>query len=202
MDTGAALMGPLRAAWAGAGRPLAGMPVNGDAAWTWSQGPRLQVAVMDGLGHGQDAAAASQEACRCLDARGGQGLAILLRALHEALRRTRGAALSLADADLGAGLLRWCGIGNVQGCLAGSQGRTRLLNLGGIVGLNLPSNLLIRELPLAPGDLLLFCTDGVEEAFLREAPLDADPAILAPLALERYARAGDDALLWVGRFDA
>lgn len=100
MDTGAALRGPLRAAWAGAGRPLAGMPVNGDAAWTWSRGPRLQVAVMDGLGHGHDAAAASREACRCLDARGGQGLAVLLRSLHEALRRTRGAALSLADADL------------------------------------------------------------------------------------------------------
>jgi hypothetical protein len=202
MDPGAALIGPLRADWAEAGRPLAGMPVNGDASWTWLQGPRLQAAVMDGLGHGREAAQASREACRSLDAHRGQGLTAQLAALHEALRRTRGIALALLEADLEAGRLRWCGVGNVQGCLAGPQSRARLLSSSGIVGQNLPSALLIRELPLAPGELLLLCTDGVDEAFLREAPLEADPAALAPMALARYARAGDDALLWVGRIHA
>jgi hypothetical protein len=202
MDARPDLSPVLSLDWTVVERPLAGMPCNGDAAWTRVDGTRAQVAVMDGLGHGPDAAEASSTACAALERAWEQPLESKLVLMHQALRRTRGAAVALVDADLSAGVLRWCGVGNVEGLLLGPAGNERLISVPGIVGLSLPTSVRARDLVLAPDSLLLLATDGLAEGFAREAERSAAPAALAPLLLLHHARATDDALLWAGRFHA
>lgn len=201
MDPGGAVKG-LRLAlhWAWAGRPLPGMPVSGDALWVARDGQRFEAAVMDGLGHGREAAEASAAACATLESIAGATLADKVDALHRDLRRSRGVALALLEVDLAARSLAWCGIGNILGLLVGDGRDERLLSSNGIVGLGLPSQIRIKSHELRPGDRLLLATDGLREDLARgrDAWPPGEPGALAEDLLARHARRDDDALVWVG----
>src|SRR5206468_4024731 len=54
------------------------------------------LATMDGLGHGEEAAAAANRAVRFLQAADSESLISLLKRCHERLRSTRGVVISLA----------------------------------------------------------------------------------------------------------
>ena len=72
------------------------------------------ILVADGLGHGLEAQAASLEAVRMLHSNPNLGPAELLERTHQALRSTRGAAVSVARIDLERGVLTFAGVGNVS----------------------------------------------------------------------------------------
>lgn len=188
--------------WGQAARPLGGREPNGDAAWTWTAPGRLQVGVIDGLGHGREAALASQRACDTLAALAGAPLGQLLQALHRALDRTRGAALALGEADLNEGLWTWCGVGNIGGVLIPPHGpHERLSCQSGIVGSNHLPPPRLRSLPLHPGSVVILHSDGLPEIFNLSLPALLPPAALAARLLEAGARGDDDALVWAGRAD-
>ncbi len=85
---------------------------------------------------------------------------------HFALRRTRGAALALGEADLREGLWTWCGVGNIGGILVPQNGaHERLLCQSGIVGSNQLPAPRLRCLPLKPGSLVILHSDGIPELF-------------------------------------
>jgi len=70
--------------------------------WGWRQrNGRLCMFIADGLGHGEDAAVASNRAGDVLDQNPGLSLENLLGEMHRALRKTRGAAVSIATLDAG-----------------------------------------------------------------------------------------------------
>src|SRR4051794_18488755 len=119
---------------AGAGRPYPGESVNGDA-WQvdWSNGI-CRIAVIDGLGHGPDAALAAQAALDTLAAAPGLSPEQGLRVCHQALRKTRGAALSLAQINLTTGHITYAGIGNVEARICQGHNEQRLIAYRGIVG--------------------------------------------------------------------
>ena len=73
------------------------------------------VAVVDGLGHGPEAASAAKTAIAELEAAAGADLGAQLRRCHERLRDTRGAVVSLAL--FAPTSLTWLGVGNVDGVL-------------------------------------------------------------------------------------
>src|SRR5262249_15768002 len=91
--------GPRRAGPRGGG----GVEVGGDAWAVTSEGGRALLLVADGLGHGPLAAEASRAAARVFRENPGLGPAGVLQAAHQALRGTRGAAVAVAELDLGAG---------------------------------------------------------------------------------------------------
>jgi negative regulator of sigma-B (phosphoserine phosphatase) len=193
----------MRLEWAEASRPFPGESETGDAAWVFVDEAGASVAVIDGLGHGHEASVAAREAKRAL-----AGLPIAdpesqLRACHEALKRTRGAALSLARVDFGSGRLRWTGVGNVDGLLLRSQPgparKERLLVKSGIVGYSLPA-LRCGELDFGPGDCLIFSTDGIRGEFSDSFDIRMGPAAAAAATLRGFARDADDALVFVGLF--
>jgi negative regulator of sigma-B (phosphoserine phosphatase) len=183
--------------WGQASRPQAGQTQIGDAAWTWAEPGRLHLAVIDGLGHGHEAAVAAEAACGALDRVRAAPLEAKLESLHLALRPTRGAALALAMADFGLGVWRWCGVGNISGVLLSPTRRERLLCKAGIVGLSMPAPL-IRELPLPPDTVAVLCTDGGGESFSQEVDMGLAPKALATRLLLRHAKGTDDALVWAG----
>src|SRR5438874_9809995 len=55
-------------------------------------------------------------------------------------------------------------------------------------------------LPIAPGDTLIFATDGIREGFAEGLPPEAAPQQLADQILARHGKGTDDALVLVARY--
>src|SRR5438034_4813270 len=99
------------------------------------------VAVMDGLGHGEEAAAATKVAVATLESHAHEPLVSLVQRCHRELKDTRGVAMSLASFNSRENVMAWIGVGNVEGLLicgppgamgrrAGDRSRERLLERG------------------------------------------------------------------------
>ena len=183
---------------------LPGQDECGDDHVVRNSGRAILFAVVDGVGHGSEAAAAAKLAVSTLAKCPQESLDSLVYACHEQLRPTRGAALSLASIGFASGRMTWLGIGNVQGILlrAASTGRSHqqaLLLRPGIVGVQLPA-LQRTVLPFAPGDMLVFATDGIRGSFAENLSALESPQKAADRILRQYCSGSDDALVFVARF--
>jgi serine phosphatase RsbU (regulator of sigma subunit) len=182
-----------------AGRPHPDEVVNGDAyAVHWS-GDRCRIAVIDGLGHGIDAARASGRAIETLAAHPDLDPVESLRRCHAALAGTRGAAMSVARFDLARRELAYAGVGNVEGHLWQDGRQEHLIAYRGIVGSAMRT---VRPFTVALGAewAFLLHSDGISaraDLLAAGLPEIRDPEALARAILERYARQHDDALALV-----
>lgn len=190
--------------WAVMQRPLPGQRVCGDHYVVAPIADGLLLAVIDGLGHGPDAALAAQVAADSLAGTPEAGPAELIRSCHEALRGTRGAVLTLAVYRPRQAVLEWVGVGNVDCIFWHRPGhpdasRESVVPRGGVVGYELP-RLHVSTTAVAPGDICCLVSDGIVSAFAEKTPAYLDPLRLAEYILGRYARASDDALVLTARF--
>lgn len=188
-----------------AGRALRGQPVSGDAGLVQAFQSGALIAVIDGLGHGEEAAAASRTAVAILEeADADAPVTTLLERCHKAMLRTRGGAMALATLDAGDNAMAWSGIGNVDAVLLRRPGGAlradmALLNRGGVVGYRMPAPRM-DVVPIAPGDLVVFATDGISSRFAESVDRAAPPHEIAATVLERYGKSTDDALVLVARW--
>jgi serine phosphatase RsbU (regulator of sigma subunit) len=178
--------------------------VSGDALVVAAFPGGALVAVLDGLGHGLEAALASREAARVLEEHPGDPVTVLLERCHEALRRTRGAVMTLASFDARASAMTWTGVGNVDAVLlradrGAERPREALTTRGGVLGYQLPP-LRAWSLPVSPGDTLVLATDGIRTGFVAGLEPQGSPLEVARSILARYARGTDDALVAVARY--
>jgi len=162
--------------------------------------------VIDGLGHGDDAADASAIAERVIRRHADDPPAMLLSRCHEALRKSRGVVLTAAWFDLESLQLSWAGVGNVEARLVrGAAGygdrHDSALVLGGVVGYNLPAIRPART-DLRVGDAVAFATDGIEADYSASLTPGLPAQRLAERILERHSRGNDDALAAVVRYFA
>jgi len=190
--------------WGVATLTLAGERESGDLHLVKPIGTGVLVSVVDGLGHGVDAAAAARAAVAALNRHAQESVLLLLQRCHEALAGTRGVVVSVALFDRTDGSMTWLGVGNVEGVLlyadgGGRRGRERLVTRGGIVGSELPP-LRAEVLAVAPGDTLILATDGVHSGFADDLTVDAPPQQLADQILTRCGKSTDDALVLVARY--
>lgn len=191
--------------WAVAALALPGETESGDLHYVRQQGDEVLLGVVDGLGHGPEAAHAARLAIEALGSYSGRDLDSCFARCHRALARTRGVVMSLASIDVADRRLSWAAIGNIDGVLlradAGNRpGSESLLMLGGVVGHQLPK-LRPTELALDPGDVLVLATDGIGSGFRAELSTVDDPKQLADRVLSRHGKESDDALVLVARFD-
>lgn len=157
------------------------------------------VAVVDGLGHGPEAARAAKLALAVLEGADTDELGVLLTRCHDMLRDTRGVVLSLAA--FAPRRCTWLGVGNVDGILlrSGSAKPEHLLVRGGVVGRRLPS-LEVSRLTLSRGDTLFLATDGIAPEFAEHPDITfASPPTAERILLE-YGKSTDDALVMVARY--
>jgi phosphoserine phosphatase RsbX len=162
------------------------------------------VAVIDGLGHGDAAADAAEAAAEILEAHADEPPQRLLERCHDALRRTRGAVMTLAWFDLEAATMEWTGVGNVEARLlragAGPNGRfDSPVVLGGVVGFNLPQ-VRLGTVELEPGDTVVLATDGVAADYSVSLEPGIAAQVLAERVLERHGKGTDDALAALVRY--
>lgn len=129
------------------------------------QGPdTCFVALVDALGHGPPAAETAAPAEEYLKSNSALELADLMNGLHERLKGTRGAVAFLARLDLATGELRHCGVGNISAKIFGPDEPVRLSSRDGIVGYMMSAPRVASH-TLAPGDILMLCSDGVRDHF-------------------------------------
>jgi phosphoserine phosphatase RsbX len=163
------------------------------------------VAVIDGIGHGSEAAAAARAAAAVLCQHADEPLIPLMRRCHEELRRTRGVVLSMASFDLPSNTMVWLGVGNVEGALFRADRRANptrdsLVLRGGVVGYQIPP-LRTSEHRVEAGDVLVFATDGVRSEFTEYSPLGRDMQEVADTMLVRYGKETDDAMVLAARYE-
>jgi len=190
--------------WGAAALPLEGGPESGDLYVVRPFDHGALVAVVDGLGHGSEAALAAKTAVATLEDYAHEPVISLLRRCHERLMRTRGVVMSLASLDAESNTLTWLGVGNVEAVLlradaAANPAREDVLLRGGVVGYQLPT-LRASILPVTRGDVLIFATDGIRSGFVEDVILSDPPQKIAEQILARRARGTDDALVLVARY--
>ncbi len=164
----------------------------------------ILVAVLDGVGHGEEAAHAATRACGILESHAEEPVISLVRQCHEGLRATRGVAMSIASLNVVHELMTWVGVGNVQGILlrpglTSTPQEESLLLRSGVVGVQLPP-LQAAVLPLSAGDTLIFATDGIREDFPRALARNQVPQKAAEMILAQHGKATDDALVVIARY--
>jgi len=185
-------------------RALAGEVRSGDRAVLVAFGDGALAAAIDGLGHGGEAADASEAAAAVLARHPDEEPAVLLEECHRALSRTRGAVMTLAWFDLVAGRLSWTGVGNVEGRLvhpgAGPTAPTEgALTKGGVVGYNLPT-IRVTSAELQHGDVMVLATDGIDSRFAQAISKGIPAQDIADRILAEHGKHADDALVVVIRY--
>jgi anti-sigma regulatory factor (Ser/Thr protein kinase) len=181
--------------------PMNGEDESGDG---WAASCDLDGATLlgvDGLGHGPEAAKAARAAIHALERRPSAAPSEVLHAAHEALRITRGAALSVARIDYSGNDVRFAGIGNVSCVVHDGAARRALVSHNGIVGANMRK---VQEFAAdcPPGALVILHSDGVHTQWdLADYPglYMRAPALVAGILMRDFIRGRDDALVLVGR---
>lgn len=191
--------------WAAEARPRPGESICGDRLIAVDvDGTGALFGVLDGLGHGADAAEAAKCGVDVLRSQRAEPLDVLVQRCHRALSGTRGVAMTLARIDFQTDILSWIGIGNVTADLvakhpAGVELRSSARLAGGIVGYRIPEVLPSQEVPIRPGDLLLIVSDGIVEDHLDDIDFSATSLVIARQILHSHAKDNDDALVLAAR---
>lgn len=190
--------------WAVAARCRPGEVTTGDLAVVDVRRDATLVAGIDGLGHGREASQAARRAAEAIRHRPGDDLVTLTWRCHQALRGTRGAALSLACLSCVNDELTWLGIGNVEGRLisgAGSAGslRASLVLASGVPGHELP-RVRPETVPVRAGDIVIIATDGVLPTFADALDISGSAEEISERVLANHWKRPDDALVVTVRY--
>jgi anti-sigma regulatory factor (Ser/Thr protein kinase) len=178
-----------------------GEDVCGDAWSTERSGDVVSLIVADGLGHGQHAARASNEALEVFHRHAAHGLPTLLDYVHGGLRATRGAAVAIARYAAGSGRLEFGGIGNIAGAIVSPTNVKRLVSMPGTAGHN-ARKIQTFDYPFTSDDLLILHSDGLGTSWsLDRYPglASMHPTLIAGVLCRDFWRQRDDVTVVVAR---
>ncbi len=162
------------------------------------------VAGIDGLGHGAEAARAARRAAEVVRESSSDDLVLLVQRCHDALKGTRGAAISLAFVSPSTSEMTWLGVGSVEGrVLSADPAVTRpkgsLALERGVPGHELPA-MRTATLAVVPGDVLVLATDGIEARFGDSPDISGSTQTISERILADHWKRPDDALVVVVRY--
>ncbi len=198
--TGKFSEGPLRLPVGAVSVAKPGESICGDNWAVRLRSGRISVLVVDGLGHGRGAAEASEEAVECF-LQSNDPPESVFSGMHSALRKTRGAAVAIAEFEGADPQVSFCGVGNIVGALVSGKTRLGMVSAHGIVGVELPRLRCFgyswKEYPI-----LILHSDGVSSRWqLEDYPGIArqDPSLIAGLLYRDFRRGRDDVTIVVVR---
>ena len=185
-----------------AGAPHAGEERSGDLAVFVPTAAGALIGLIDGLGHGPEAADAAERCADVVRQHAEAEAQDLLQACHEALVQTRGVVMTVAWFDLEQAQLSWAGVGNVDARLVRQGPELRedvALVFGGVLGYRMP-NVRTASMPLERGDLLVMITDGIDSAISPGLAGGGAAQTMADRIFAMHGRGSDDALVVVVRY--
>ena len=184
---------------AGLVSPIAGETASGDnLAWEIN-GDRCIVMMADGLGHGIQAAQAADEAVRVFRAHSSESPASLISRVHDALKKTRGAAGAIAEVRTLAGTLTYAGVGNISGSILSNTLSRSLVSHNGTLG-HVMARVQEFKVEWPKDGVLVMHSDGLQSRWdLARYPglLARQPGLIAGVLLRDFRRERDDASVLV-----
>jgi len=180
---------------AGLAVPYPGERFCGDG-WTFHQTrERMMALLVDGLGHGIDAADAAQEAIATFHERAELGPADILSHVHDALRKTRGAVAAIAEIRPREQKLRYAGVGNISAVVLSGGTSRSLVSHNGTLGMTISR---IQEFQADwPADgVLVLHSDGLQSRWdlgKYAGLMVKHPAVIGGALLRDFRRQRDDA---------
>lgn len=163
----------------------------------------LSIMVVDGLGHGPEAAKVGAEAADVFECDPFQALETLFDRLHARLRTTRGGAVAVGRIDIRKNCLKYMGVGNISGAirsLTSTTGRG-LSSHNGTVGLQMTKKQEF-EYPFSDDAIMIMHSDGLQTRWNFEnypGLLPRHPAIIATVLYRDFCRGRDDVTITVIR---
>jgi len=179
--------------------PLPGEELSGDAWVIRCHDRGMDAMVVDGLGHGPEAAKAAAAAAAAFLASAGHSPSQHLRAAHDALQSTRGAAMGVAVVNLQKSEIAFAGVGNTVAIVLTNDVPQHLVSFGGIVG---QRTIHVREFvsPWSQDSTFIAHSDGIATRWnLAAYPglAGRHPSIIAGILYRDFARGRDDASILV-----
>lgn len=174
-----------------AARPKDGEKVSGDAIVVRQEREQSLFAVIDALGHGPAAYAAAERAVAALhEAEFALSAAEIMMHLHQKLRGSRGAAITMGV--LRGKQLELTGVGNVE--VRCRYGYIPFAPMPGIVGISMRKPRVVKvELPMT---IRIFVfTDGISRRLDASAPDDLGAGEACEFLLGRHGSLHDDATI-------
>jgi hypothetical protein len=181
--------------------PAPGESVSGDGWALTVHGVVASLMVADGLGHGPQAAQASDAALAVFRAAAQAGPSETLVRAHDLMRSTRGAAVAMARLDATANTVVFSGAGNIAGRIISGVEDRSLLSQHGTVGVQI-RRLQDIHYPWPEAAAVMLHSDGfVTRWDVARAPglLQCHPLVIAGWLVRHHLRGRDDATVVVVR---
>jgi len=179
--------------------PVRGETACGDAWAVRRQDSSTLVLVVDGLGHGPEAAKAAQAAVSVFRDSAMLDTRELVQQIHSSMQGTRGGAVALARIDSGTDEFGYCAVGNIAGRVQSADNCRGLLSNNGIVGGQFRRIEEIRYGWKSPARLILH-SDGLQTRWALDSYpglIQRHPAIVAAVLYRDFCRGHDDATVVV-----
>ena len=117
-----------------AGAAHFGESVSGDGWAVVQSAERTVLLLVDGVGHGVIAANAAREAVRIFHDNVRHAPVVIVQALHDGLRSTRGAAVAVSEIAPDRGIVKYAGVGNISAAIMTPGSRRHLISQNGTAG--------------------------------------------------------------------
>lgn len=183
--------------------PLRGETVCGDAYLVLPGKSRSIYMMVDGLGHGRGAYEAAQEAVAVTAKSSAESPIEILTQAHGALKKTRGAAMSVAVVNHDRKVITYGGVGNISAALITGTGARSLVSQNGTLGVSFgrPQEFIY---PYESNTALLMFSDGISSkcALSGYAGLqNRHPQLISGVLYRDFTRGRDDATVMFARLE-
>lgn len=149
----------------------------------------------DGLGHGPEANLAVNEAAKAFKVFPDFSPAATIRYIHSAIKKTRGAVISILAYDHATTQWSSVGVGNIAVRFFGPVNFKNQMSYNGIVGHNIPNTLNDQQYSGEEFNQVMLCSDGIKTRIeMSKYPMmyRHDLTILAAAIYKDHARRTDD----------
>lgn len=178
--------------------PKAGELVSGDKWCIASDGEKTHCLLVDGLGHGIEAAEAANLAVKRFKENLSKPPKVVLEIVHKSLRGSRGAVGAIAQIDQRDGKLDFCGLGNISAIVVEETSRKHMTSLNGTLGYEARKMQEFTHL-WRSDSVLLMHSDGLSSKTFEDIyTIQSQPApIIAAWLYQKYTKRTDDSTILV-----
>jgi len=181
--------------------PMRGEEECGDGWGLRRFSDSLVLMLVDGLGHGVFAAEAAREAEQVLARTQVDSPLHILQDIHDALKKTRGAAAAVSRIQPAQGLLSFAGVGNISASIVSPGNSRSMASHNGTVGHHMPR---IQEFtyPWNADSILIMHSDGLSSRWdLERYPgiWCRHPSLISAMLHRDFSRGRDDVTVLVAK---
>lgn len=178
--------------------PKRGELVSGDKWCIVESDGTINCLLIDGLGHGIEAADAANLAVKRFKENIPKAPAIVMEAIHKSLRGTRGAVGAVAQINSADGKVHFCGLGNISALVVNETSRKHLTSFNGTLGYE-ARRFQEYDHPWGGNSILLMHSDGLSSKTFEDIyTIQRQSApIVAAWLYQKYSKGNDDSTMLV-----